>query len=138
MKKLQSWPYLNIVPYEANNVALPDLSAEPANEEGAQIHHPLDQHQVHLLEEDEVRRQHEGQAHYLQQPEQIGVHIIDLNITACEGQHQHHEGNVFILLTVALQQAHKQLCVNRSFKHQFQDKSFSFHKQFQQLVVSNI
>jgi hypothetical protein len=51
---------LNIVPYEANNVALPDLNAEPANEEGAQIHHPLDQHQVHLLEEDEVRRQHEG------------------------------------------------------------------------------
>jgi hypothetical protein len=85
---------LNIVPYEGEKVALPDLNVEPADEEGAQIHHPLDQHQIHLLEEVGV---HKGQAHYLQQAEQVGVHGFDLNIAPCEEQEQTREGNVFYL-----------------------------------------
>jgi len=84
---------LNIVLVEEDEEALPDLNAEPAHVEGVETHHPQDQDQVHLLQEDEVHRHHEDQVHYLQEDEQVGVHGIDLNIAACEGQPP-HEGNV--------------------------------------------
>jgi hypothetical protein len=39
---------------------------------------------------------HKGQSHYLQKEQHGGVHAIDLNIPACEGQQEEsREGNVF-------------------------------------------
>jgi hypothetical protein len=85
---------LNIVPVEGDEAAIPDLNAEPAHVEGVETHHPQDQAQVPILQEDEVHRLHEDQVHYLHEDEQVSVHGIDLNITACEGQPPPQEGNV--------------------------------------------
>jgi len=75
---------LNKVPGEGSEEPLPDLNQEPADD-GDQFH-PIKEAQVHPLK---------GQSHYLQKEQHDGVHAIDLNIPACEGQQEEsHEGNV--------------------------------------------
>jgi hypothetical protein len=74
--------------------ALSDLNAEPARVEGIEAHHPQDQDQVHLLQEDDVHRHHEDQVHYLQEGGHVTLHGIDLNIAPCEGEPPPYEGNV--------------------------------------------
>ena len=76
---------LNKVPQEGSEEPLPDLNQQPADDEGDQFH-PIKEAQVHPLK---------GQSHYLQKEQHDGVHAIDLNIPACEGQQEEsHEGNV--------------------------------------------
>lgn len=89
---------LNIVPDEGDGEPLPDLNADPTDQQGDQIHplHTVQQHQDHLQQEAEAHRSHEGLFHYHQEDEQVAVHVIDLNIDACEGeQEQPHEGKSF-------------------------------------------
>lgn len=68
---------------DLNQQPLPDLNQQPVDDEGF---HPIKEAQVYPLR---------GQSHYLQKEQHGGVHAIDLNIPACEGQQEeYHEGNV--------------------------------------------
>jgi len=75
---------LNRVPGEGSEEPLPDLNQEPADD-GDQFH-PIKEAQMHPLK---------GRSHSLQKEQHGGVHAIDLNIPASEGQQEEsHEGNV--------------------------------------------
>lgn len=101
---------LNKIPGEGSEEHLPDLNQEPDDGGGDEIHllqedqlqepdddggdkiHFLQEDQLHLIKEAQAHPL-EGQSHYLHKDQQIGVHAIDLNNPACEGQEEFPEGN---------------------------------------------
>jgi len=78
---------LNILP-DQHGELLSDLNEEHAHEEDEIAHLQEDQ-----LYEDEAHLQ--GQPLHLHHNERLGMHVIDLNVYASEGEHEHHEGNSF-------------------------------------------
>jgi hypothetical protein len=71
---------------------LPDLN-ELAYEEEDEISHPQD----HQLHEDEAHLQ-EGQPLHLHHDKLLSMHVIGLNVDASEGEQEHHEGDLFLLI----------------------------------------
>jgi hypothetical protein len=73
---------------------LPDLNQELHDDDGGDEIHYRQEDRLHLIKEAQVHPL-TGQSHYLQKERHGGVHDIDLNIPACEGQEEEsHEGNV--------------------------------------------
>ena len=68
---------------------LPDLNENPVYEQEDEITH-LQEDQLY---EDEAHLQ--GQPLHLHHNERLGMHVIDLNVHAFEGEQEHHEGNSF-------------------------------------------
>ena len=71
-----------------------DLGVRAFADDGGDEIQYLQEDQFRLIKEAEVHPL-KGQSHYLQKEQHDGVHAIDLNIPACEGQQEEsHEGNV--------------------------------------------
>jgi len=66
----------------------PDLNEGPPEEQGDESHH----------------LQEEGQTHYLQKGEHGGVHAIDINVAASEGQQQEPH----LIVDLAVDEDHQQ------------------------------
>ena len=66
-----------------------DLNQKPAYEQEDKISH-VQQDQVYAVE-----AHFQGQPLHLHHNERLGMHVIDLNVYASEGEHEHHEGNSF-------------------------------------------
>jgi hypothetical protein len=83
---------LNRVPGEGREEPLPDLNEELHEDDDRDELHYLQEDQLHLIQEAQVQPLR-GQSFYLQEEQHSGVHAIDLNILASEGQEESHEGN---------------------------------------------
>ena len=62
---------------------------KPAYEQEDKISH-VQQDQVYAVE-----AHFQGQPLHLHHTERLGMHVIDLNVHASEGEQEHHEGNSF-------------------------------------------
>ena len=71
---------------------LSDLNKNPMYEHEDEIAHLQEDH----LYEDEAHLQ--GQPLHLHHNERLGLHVIDLNVAASEGEQEHHKGDSFLLI----------------------------------------
>jgi hypothetical protein len=89
---------LNILPEVGSERTLLDLNQKPADDEYRFDHMKVGQ--VHPIK---------GQFHYLQKEQHGGVHAIDLNIAACEGEEElSHEGKIFLLVALLYKKPSRQ------------------------------